>query len=71
MSSQAPGTSSAGRVAKGTVGLRMRITRFDARAKLSQNKAPEVAGRIIDELDQRNPELAAEMRRVREEAAGA
>jgi transcriptional regulator len=54
------------RVAKGTVGLRMRVTRFDARAKLSQNKAPEVQERIITELDARNPDLAAEMRRVRQ-----
>lgn len=53
------------RIAKGTVGLRMRVTRFDARAKLSQNKAPEVAERIMSELDARNPGLAAEMRRVR------
>jgi transcriptional regulator len=53
------------RIAKGTVGLRMSVTRFDARAKLSQNKAPEVADRIIGELDARNPALAAEMRRVR------
>jgi transcriptional regulator len=52
------------RIAKGTVGLRMRVTRFEARAKLSQNKAPETAGRIITELDARNPALAAEMRRV-------
>jgi transcriptional regulator len=53
------------RVAMGTVGLRMRVTRFDARAKLSQNKAPEVADRVMDELAARNPGLAAEMRRVR------
>jgi transcriptional regulator len=53
------------RIAKGTVGLRMRVTRFDARAKLSQNKAPEVQDRIVTELDARNPDLAAEMRRVR------
>jgi transcriptional regulator len=54
------------RIAKGTVGLRMRVSRFDARAKLSQNKAPEVQERIMTELDARNPALAAEMRRVRE-----
>jgi transcriptional regulator len=30
------------RVAKGTVGIRLRVTRFDARAKLSQNKAAEM-----------------------------
>ncbi|WP_375388806.1 FMN-binding negative transcriptional regulator [uncultured Amnibacterium sp.] len=53
------------RVAKGTVGLRMRVTRFDARAKLSQNKSAEVADRIIGQLDARNPDLAQEMRRVR------
>ncbi|GAA2751685.1 FMN-binding negative transcriptional regulator [Amnibacterium kyonggiense] len=52
------------RIAKGTVGLRMRVTRFDARAKLSQNKAPEVQERIVSELDARNPALAGEMRRV-------
>lgn len=56
------------RVAKGTVGLRLRVTRFNARAKLSQNKAPQVADRIIGELDVRNPALAAEMRRVRRDA---
>lgn len=55
-------------VAKGTVGLRLRVTRFDARLKLSQNKAPEVVDRIVDALehgsDYGNPALAAEMRRV-------
>lgn len=54
------------RAAKGTVGLRMRITRFDARAKLSQNKAPEVAENIIEHLERSNPALAEEMRRVRQ-----
>ena len=57
----------AARIAKGTVGLRIRVTRFDARAKLSQNKAPEVVERIIAELDGNgpyaSPALAAEMRR--------
>lgn len=52
------------RTAKGTVGLRMRVDRFDARAKLSQNKTPEVADRIITELDDRNPALADAMRHV-------
>jgi transcriptional regulator len=56
------------RVAKGTVGLRIRVTRFDARAKLSQNKTPEVRARIMDALDSdgpyAHPDLAAEMRRV-------
>ena len=54
------------RAAKGTLGLRLRVTRFDARAKLSQNKTPEVAERITCELAARNPALAEEMRRVRE-----
>ena len=53
------------RIAKGTVGLRMRVTRFDARAKLSQNKAPEVVDNVIAQLDGANPELAQEMRRAR------
>lgn len=50
-----------------TAGFRVRVTRFEARLKLSQNR-PQVAGRIIDELDHgdnySHPELAAEMRRV-------
>lgn len=52
------------RMAKGTVGLRMKVTRFDARAKLSQNKKPEVVDRIVKELDSRNQALANEMRRT-------
>lgn len=55
----------AARIARGTVGLRMRVTRFDARAKLSQNKTPEVADRVVTELAATNPALAGEMRRVR------
>ncbi|QTE31652.1 FMN-binding negative transcriptional regulator [Pengzhenrongella sicca] len=55
--------------ARGTVGLRLRVTRFDARLKLSQNKPPEVVDRIVDELTHgehyANPALAREMRRVR------
>ncbi len=56
------------RIAKGTVGLRLTVTRFDARLKLSQNKAPEVIDRIIDELqageNYSNTDLAREVRRV-------
>lgn len=52
------------RLAKGTVGLRMTVTRFDARAKLSQNKPPEVAERVAEQLEERNPGLAREMRRA-------
>ncbi len=54
------------RIAKGTVGLRIPITRFDAKWKLSQNKPVEVRGRIEAELAQASPPLAAEMRRMRE-----
>ncbi|MGY4644924.1 FMN-binding negative transcriptional regulator [Cellulomonas sp. URHB0016] len=54
------------RVAKGTVGLRMVVDRFDARAKLSQNKAPHVVRRITENLEATNPELAAAMRDARE-----
>ncbi|MET0789061.1 MAG: FMN-binding negative transcriptional regulator [Cellulomonas sp.] len=52
------------RTAKGTVGLRLRVSRFDARAKLSQNKPPEVVHNIIAQLEPSNPALADEMRRV-------
>ena len=56
------------RIALGTVGLRIAVTRFDARLKLSQNKSAAVADRIIDELQAgetyANPDLAREMRRV-------
>jgi len=58
----------AARIARGTVGLRLRVTRFDARAKLSQNKTPEVREQIIAALSgdgpYSDPALAAEMRRV-------
>lgn len=55
------------RAAKGTVGLRMRVTRFDARAKLSQNKTPEVVDDITAHLAERNPALAEEMRRQQDQ----
>ena len=56
------------RIARGTVGLRLRVTRFDARRKLSQNKTPEVVERIVAALEGDGPyasrTLAAEMRRA-------
>ena len=52
------------RIAKGTVGLRMRVTRFDARAKLSQNKTPDVIENVTEHIAENNPALAREMRRV-------
>lgn len=58
------------RVAKGTVGLRIRVTRFDARAKLSQGKDDETRARIIEGLrgdgPYANPPLADEMQRLEE-----
>jgi transcriptional regulator len=57
------------RAAKGTVGLRMRVDRFDARAKLSQNKAPEVRDNITGHYERTNAALAAEMRRVADQTA--
>jgi len=60
-------------IATGTVGFRFRVDRFDARLKLSQNKAPEVIERIIVALESdgpySSPSLAAEMRRVRDATA--
>jgi transcriptional regulator len=55
-------------IARGTVGLRVEVTRFDARLKLSQNKSPDVVERILrhleDDATYGNPALAEEMRRV-------
>lgn len=55
------------RMAKGTVGLRLRVTRFEFRPKLSQNKPPLVRETIMRELDGYGPfanhELGREMRR--------
>jgi transcriptional regulator len=62
----------AARIARGTVGLRIRVTRFDARAKLSQNKPPEVREAIMTALEGDGPyssaDLAAEMRRFNDSA---
>jgi len=58
----------ADRIASGTAGLRIPITRFVAKNKMSQNKPAETVDRIIDELEGDGPyasaELAAEMRRT-------
>lgn len=51
------------RLARGTVGLRLRVTRFEALAKLSQTKPRETAQRVAEQLGTRNPDLAAEMHR--------
>ncbi|MBT8158920.1 MULTISPECIES: FMN-binding negative transcriptional regulator [Arthrobacter] len=52
------------RAAKGTIGLRMRVTHFDARAKLSQNKTDDIRENITTRLKEHNPALAHEMRRT-------
>lgn len=51
------------RAARGTTGLRLRVERFEARAKLSQNKPAEVIANITAHLAEANPALAKEMRR--------
>ncbi|MGV8970340.1 MAG: FMN-binding negative transcriptional regulator [Microbacteriaceae bacterium] len=55
-------------IATGTVGIRIRVTRFDARLKLSQGKQPEVVERIIEALESggpyASPALASEMRKA-------
>ena len=60
--------ASSRRIAKGTVGLRLRVTRFDARLKLSQNKSDDVVERIVGALEGDGPfaskDLAAEMKRA-------
>jgi transcriptional regulator len=56
------------RIAQGTVGLRLRVTRYEARVKLSQNKTTEVRETIMSELrgdgPYAHPALADEMARV-------
>ena len=56
------------RIVHGTAGFRLRVTHFDARAKLSQTKNPEVVDTIIQQLEHGHnyaqPELAREMRRA-------
>lgn len=51
------------RAAKGTTGLRLHVDRFEARAKLSQNKPADVRDNITAHLAESNPALAEEMRR--------
>jgi transcriptional regulator len=57
------------RIVTGTVGFRLRVTRFTAKNKMSQNKPDSTVERIITELDgdgpYASPALANEMRRSR------
>jgi transcriptional regulator len=61
------------RIVTGTVGFRLRVTRFTAKNKMSQNKPVAIVDRIIAELDgdgpYASPDLAAEMRRSRDGGA--
>ena len=61
------------RIARGTVGLRLRVTRFDPITPALKNKSPEVFDRIVEALAGDGPyssaALAAEMLRVRDAAA--
>lgn len=63
------------RIVHGTVGFRMRVTRFEAKEKMSQDKPDEVVDRITTALDApglyQNTALAARMRLVRAASAGA
>jgi transcriptional regulator len=56
------------KIFSGTVGFRLVVTRFDARAKLSQNKSDEVVSNVINELEHNpvygQPGLASEMRKA-------
>jgi transcriptional regulator len=56
------------RIAPGTVPFRLRAARIYAKAKLSQDKAPEIQDRVIAALERpgpyAQPELASEMRRT-------
>jgi len=62
------------RLARGTVGMRLVVTRFEARRKLSQDKPAEVqravAARLREPGPYASPALAAEMERV-QSAGGA
>jgi transcriptional regulator len=54
------------RIAPGTVPFRLRATRVEAKAKLSQDEAPEIQDRVVSALERpgpyHQPSLAAEMR---------
>lgn len=58
----------AARIVHGTVGFRMRVERFDAKEKMSQDKPADVVDRVMTALEEdgpyRNPQLAARMRDV-------
>ena len=55
-------------IVSGTVGFRLVVDRFEARAKLSQGKSDEIVENVMGELEHgahyAQPDLAAEMHRV-------
>lgn len=63
------------KIARGTVGIRVPITRFICKVKMSQNKSPETQGRIIEALERpggpyADPALASDMRAALDLPAG-
>jgi transcriptional regulator len=64
----------AARIVQGTVGFRLRVTRFTAKNKMSQNRPAVTVERILSELEgdghYASPTLAAEMRRTHGLTAG-
>lgn len=58
------------RIARGTVGFRLRFTRFEGKEKMSQDKSTQIVDRIVTELradgPYRNDRLAAHMTHLRE-----
>ncbi len=61
-------------LARGTVGLRIPVTRFELKVKLSQDKDPETIDRVIGRLREdgpyAHPTLADDMLRARERGVG-
>jgi transcriptional regulator len=61
------------RLARGTVGLRVPITRFECKVKMSQDKDPQSRAQVLEALRRpgpyQAPELAADMERALSEGA--
>ena len=51
------------RIVHGTVGFRLRVDRFEAKNKMSQDKSPEVIGRIVAALESPGPHSNADLAR--------
>lgn len=49
-------------MAMGTIGLRLTVRSFDAKAKMSQSKSEPTRASVLEHLDASNPRLAARMR---------